>query len=134
MARTSSASTRVSRSRSARERLGPDRAVQGNLDPARLLAGRDAVTSGVTDVLDANGGASGHVFNTGGPIARQTDPAVLRLVVDMVHERTARSEASADGQAQEWRSRRDDGPWQPKRRPADDLRIARRRSMTLRAT
>ncbi len=79
----------------ARERLGPRRAVQGNLDPARLLAGRDAVASGVTDVLRAVDGAPGHVFNTGGPIARQTDPAVLRSVVDMVHERTARAMATS---------------------------------------
>jgi uroporphyrinogen decarboxylase len=74
----------------ARARLGPGRAVQGNLDPARLLAGAEAIESGVTAVLEAVGGALGHVFNTGGPIARATSPDALRSVVDMVHERSAR--------------------------------------------
>jgi uroporphyrinogen decarboxylase len=81
--------------RTARRRLGPDRAVQGNLDPARLLGGATSVESGVDEVLSAVGGASGHVFNTGGPIVRETAPAVLRTVVDIVHDRTARAEAGA---------------------------------------
>ncbi|MEO8436935.1 MAG: uroporphyrinogen decarboxylase [Chloroflexota bacterium] len=75
----------------ARCRLGRGQAVQGNLDPARLLAGRGAVKSGVADVLREAGDAPGHIFNTGGPIARETDPDVLRSVVELVHERSARS-------------------------------------------
>jgi uroporphyrinogen decarboxylase len=78
----------------ARARLGMTRPVQGNLDPARLLAGWEAVESGVVEVIREAGDTPGHVFNTGGPIARETDPAVLRSVVELVHERTARSSAS----------------------------------------
>ena len=75
----------------ARWRLGPRHAVQGNLDPARLVAGWAATETGVAEVLRDVGAAPGHVFNTGGPIARDTDPDVLRSVVVLVHERTARS-------------------------------------------
>lgn len=78
-----------------RDRLGPGRAVQGNLDPARLLAGWAAIETGVVEVLREAGGAPGHVFNTGHAIARETEPAVLRAVVDLVHERTARSGRAA---------------------------------------
>jgi uroporphyrinogen decarboxylase len=75
----------------ARERLGPGRPVQGNLEPARLLGGRAAVESGVDEVLRAVGDRPGHVFNTGGPIARETPRSVLRSVVDRVHQRTTRA-------------------------------------------
>jgi len=70
----------------ARSRLGGQRAVQGNLDPARLLAGCSAIENGVVEVLGEAGHAPGHIFNTGGPIARETDPAVLRAVVELVHQ------------------------------------------------
>ncbi len=79
----------------ARERLGPGQAVQGNLDPARLLAGQAAVASGVTEVLAAAAGEPGHVFNTGGPIARETSPDALRSVVRMVHDESSRLVATA---------------------------------------
>jgi uroporphyrinogen decarboxylase len=85
----------------ARDRLGPGRAVQGNLDPARLLAGSAAVESGVAEVLREAGDTPGHIFNTGGPIARETDPAVLRSVVERVHERTTRvTDAATAGRLQ----------------------------------
>ena len=85
----------------ARERLGPDRAVQGNLDPSRLLAGPSALEAGVTEVLREAGDAPGHIFNTGHAIARETDPAVLRAVVEMVHARTARPVPAAPQAFQE---------------------------------
>jgi uroporphyrinogen decarboxylase len=69
----------------ARERLGPDVAVQGNLDPARCLGPWDEVAAGVRDVLDRNAGRPGHVFNLGWGVLPETDPDVLRRVVDLVH-------------------------------------------------
>ncbi len=69
----------------ARERLGPDVAVQGNLDPARCLAPWDAVAEGVRDVLARNGERPGHIFNLGWGVLPQTDPDILRRVVDLVH-------------------------------------------------
>jgi uroporphyrinogen decarboxylase len=41
-------------------------------------------------VLDAVGGRAGHVFNLGHGVLPATDPAALRSVVDLVHERTER--------------------------------------------
>ncbi len=73
----------------ARERLGPAVAVQGNLDPARCLAPWPAVVEGVTEVLEANAGRPGHVFNLGWGVLPQTDPGVLRRIVDLVHEQGA---------------------------------------------
>ncbi len=68
----------------ARTRVGPGRAVQGNLDPARCLAPWPAVESGVNDVLRRGGGV-GHVFNLGHGVLPETDPAVLGRIVDLVH-------------------------------------------------
>lgn len=79
----------------ARLRLGPSVAAQGNLDPARLVAGWAATADGVEAVLASAGSTPGHVFNTGHAVPRETDPAVLRDVVSLVHERTAVQAAAA---------------------------------------
>ncbi len=71
------------------ERIGADKAVQGNLDPAACLAPWDAVEAEVTGVLDRVGGRPGHVFNLGHGVLPETDPDVLARVVDLVHERTS---------------------------------------------
>lgn len=70
----------------ARERLGTDVAVQGNLDPAACLAPWPAVAAATRAVLEANGGRPGHVFNLGWGVLPDTDPDRLRRVVDLVHE------------------------------------------------
>ena len=70
----------------ARDRLGPDVAVQGNLDPARCLAPWEEAAAGVRDVLERNGGRPGHVFNLGWGVLPETDPDTLRRVVDLVHD------------------------------------------------
>ena len=72
----------------ARRRLGA-LPVQGNLDPARIAAGWGATSSGIDAVLAANDGRPGHVFNTGHAVPRETPPALLRDVVEAVHDRTA---------------------------------------------
>ncbi|MEJ7697410.1 MAG: uroporphyrinogen decarboxylase [Candidatus Limnocylindrales bacterium] len=74
----------------ARSRLGDRQPVQGNLDPARLLAGWSPIADGVETVLRGNGGRPGHIFNTGHAVPRETPTACLRDVVDLVHQRTAR--------------------------------------------
>ena len=45
--------------------VGPDRAVQGNLDPAVLLGPWPRIESAALDVLARAGGRPGHVFNLG---------------------------------------------------------------------
>lgn len=67
----------------------PERAIQGNLDPAALLAPRGELTRRVVDILARAGGRAGHVFNLGHGILPGTDPDRARAVVDLVHERSA---------------------------------------------
>ncbi|MDP9071078.1 MAG: uroporphyrinogen decarboxylase [Actinomycetota bacterium] len=66
-------------------RVGHDKAVQGNLDPAICLAPSDVVDAEVAKVLGRAGGRPGHVFNLGHGVLPDTDPAVLQRVVDLVH-------------------------------------------------
>lgn len=69
----------------ARQRVGPDVAVQGNLDPALCLAPWEACAAGAREVL-ARGGGVGHIFNLGHGVLPETDPGVLARLVDLVHE------------------------------------------------
>ncbi len=70
---------------SARRRLGADVVVQGNLDPALVLAGREAALQGTAAVLADNAGHPGHIFNLGHGVHPDTDPDVLAAIVDAVH-------------------------------------------------
>ena len=74
----------------ARRRLGADLVVQGNLDPALVLAGADVALDGVRAVLQDNGGHPGHIFNLGHGVDPASDPGVLAAIVDLVHAETAR--------------------------------------------
>lgn len=71
--------------REARQRLGADTVVQGNLDPALVLAGTDIALAGARDVLADNAGHPGHIFNLGHGVQPDTNPDVLHAVVDFVH-------------------------------------------------
>jgi uroporphyrinogen decarboxylase len=77
-------------------RIGPDRGIQGNLDAARILAGWEATEAGARAVLDEADGRTGHVFNLGHGVLPETDPALLRRLVDFVHEHTSQSAAAAE--------------------------------------
>ncbi|GAA2449580.1 uroporphyrinogen decarboxylase [Streptomyces macrosporus] len=74
----------------AARRIGPDKAVQGNLDPAVLFAPRPAVEAQARRVLDAARDLPGHVFNLGHGVLPDTDPDALTRLVEFVHEQTAR--------------------------------------------
>ena len=74
----------------AGRRVGPEHALQGNLDPAALFAGPEAVDARVRQVLADAERLPGHIFNLGHGVLPQTDPDVLRRVVDLVHESTSR--------------------------------------------
>jgi uroporphyrinogen decarboxylase len=73
------------RIRDARTRLGKDTVVQGNLDPALALAGTDIALRGAQKVLNDNNGHPGHIFNLGHGVQPDTNPEVLKAVVDFVH-------------------------------------------------
>ena len=71
---------------------GPERrAVQGNLDPAVLLAPWEATRAQTLDVLVRAGGRDGHIFNLGHGVLPTTPVDQLQRVVELVHERTART-------------------------------------------
>ena len=61
--------------------VGYDRAVQGNLDPAVLLADRDTVRRCTHHVLAQAAGRPGHIFNLGHGVLPQTPVEnVLELI------------------------------------------------------
>jgi uroporphyrinogen decarboxylase len=74
----------------ARKRLGDGVALQGNLDPVVLYAPRPFIERRVQEVLDAAGPGPGHVFNLGHGILPDMSPDAVKLVADLVHERSAR--------------------------------------------
>ncbi|HEY4385968.1 MAG TPA: uroporphyrinogen decarboxylase [Ktedonobacteraceae bacterium] len=71
------------------KRIGYDHGIQGNLDPTLLLSDWPVVEEGMKDVLRRAGGRPGHIFNLGHGVLAQTDPDLLRRLVDAVHEYTA---------------------------------------------
>jgi uroporphyrinogen decarboxylase len=71
------------------DRIGHDRAVQGNLEPLVLLADRDTIRDRARRVLDQAAGRPGHIFNLGHGILPQTPPENARALVEMVHEMSA---------------------------------------------
>jgi uroporphyrinogen decarboxylase len=73
------------------QRVGADRGVQGNLDATRLLAGWEPTEEGAREVLRQAAGRHGHIFNLGHGVLPGTDPALLRRLVEYVHENTARA-------------------------------------------
>ena len=69
--------------------LGEDVAIQGNLDPAVLLAPRDIIAREVRRILRQAQGRPGHIFNLGHGVLPETDVNTVRWVVDLVHEITS---------------------------------------------
>ena len=58
--------------------------IQGNLDPAVLLADPDTIAREVGSVLESAGDRAGHVFNLGHGIDRRTPPENLAAMVEAV--------------------------------------------------
>ena len=69
----------------ARQMLGPDRAVQGNMDPVSLLADLDTLKGRAKAVLDA-AGTTGHIFNLGHGVFPEVPPENAKALVEIVHE------------------------------------------------
>jgi uroporphyrinogen decarboxylase len=65
-------------------RLVPDRAVQGNLDPAVLLGPWERVEAAARDVLARAGGRPGHIFNLGHGVLPGTDPDQISKLAQLV--------------------------------------------------
>ncbi|HXN55260.1 MAG TPA: uroporphyrinogen decarboxylase [Myxococcales bacterium] len=70
----------------ARKRVGPNVALQGNLDPTSLFLPREKLEARVRSVLDdARAAGGGHVFNLGHGILPGTPVDGARALVELVH-------------------------------------------------
>lgn len=70
--------------------IGPDHAVQGNLDPALLFADWASIEAEVRRIVAEGRRTPGHIFNLGHGVLPATDPDVLTRVVALVHEASQR--------------------------------------------
>ena len=73
----------------AASRVPFGKALQGNLDPAILLAPWEIVEERAGDVLRRGRTAEGHIFNLGHGVLPSTDPDVLARLTDFVHTESA---------------------------------------------
>jgi uroporphyrinogen decarboxylase len=69
----------------AARRVEPGKALQGNLDPAILLAPWPVIEQRALEVLARGQIAEGHIFNLGHGVLPQTDPDVLARLTELVH-------------------------------------------------
>ena len=68
------------------QRIGYDRAVQGNMDPTVLFAPVEIAKKHAKRVLDAAAKRPGHVFNLGHGILPETPVDTVKAIIDFVHE------------------------------------------------
>ena len=73
----------------ARQRVGSQVALQGNMDPSILYAEPAAIRAEVERILAAFGSGEGHVFNLGHGITPEVNPEHVAAFVDAVHEFSA---------------------------------------------
>jgi len=69
----------------ARDTLGSEVAVQGNLDPSILLSNEAAIDAQVNRILTENRNQPGHIFNLGHGITPEVKPELVKFLVDKVH-------------------------------------------------
>jgi len=67
------------------------KAIQGNLDPARLLGDRQALRAEASRIVAQGRVLRGHIFNLGHGVMPETDPDRLAELVEWVHERGRRA-------------------------------------------
>lgn len=72
----------------ARE-MGVTKTVQGNLDPALLLAPWEVIEKKAKDILDQGVAQPGHIFNLGHGVFPQVNPDTLKRLTTFVHEYSA---------------------------------------------
>jgi uroporphyrinogen decarboxylase len=70
----------------AARRIGPGKAVQGNLDPTTLFAPWPVIDRKVREIVERGSRTEGHIFNLGHGVLPETDPDTLTRVVELVHE------------------------------------------------
>ena len=113
-------------------RVAPGKALQGNLDPAVLLAPWPVIEERAREVLEKGRTAESHIFNLGHGVLPETDPDMLARLTDLVHSVPAGSAASAgsaepgSGRGRRWRRPRQAVPASAE--PATAAERDRRRS------
>jgi uroporphyrinogen decarboxylase len=73
------------------ERIGHDRAVQGNLDPTLLLGPTTRLLDEAGRVLERAGGRPGHIFNLGHGILPSTPVEHVQMLARYVHNTSRRT-------------------------------------------
>ena len=66
--------------------IGPNRAIQGNLDPVVLLTDPAEIRRRAKEILDQAAGRLGHIFNLGHGVLPQTPPENVMALVEAVRE------------------------------------------------
>ncbi len=75
-------------------RVEPGKALQGNLDPAILMAPWEVVEQRALQVLERGRTAEGHIFNLGHGVLPQTDPDMLARLTELVQSASQRPAAA----------------------------------------
>ena len=73
----------------ARQRVGQQVALQGNMDPCVLYASPERIRREVATILESYGPGPGHIFNLGHGIHQHVDPEHARAFIEAVHELSA---------------------------------------------
>jgi uroporphyrinogen decarboxylase len=73
------------------DRIGADRAVQGNLDPTLLLGPTPRMFQQADDILRRIAGRPGHIFNLGHGILPSTQVEHVQMLAQYVHSASRRS-------------------------------------------
>jgi len=74
----------------ARKLVGNKVALQGNMDPNILFESDEKIIAEVKNILAAYGKGSGHIFNLGHGINKDVDPLKVKVLIDAVHEYSAK--------------------------------------------
>jgi len=72
----------------ARQRVGQQVALQGNMDPGALYGNEETITKEVQRILASFGNHPGHVFNLGHGIHQHVNPDNVKILVDSVHKQS----------------------------------------------
>ncbi|EDN71911.1 Uroporphyrinogen decarboxylase [Beggiatoa sp. SS] len=73
----------------ARDRVGDQVALQGNMDPCILYASPERIREEVATILASFGKGNGHVFNLGHGIHPTIDPEHVSAFIEAVHTLSA---------------------------------------------
>lgn len=68
------------------ERIGHDKAIQGNLDPIALFAPPEVIKEKAASIISKADGRPGHIFNLGHGIHKDTPVENVKYLVEVVHE------------------------------------------------